>query len=269
MPITEHRYITIEQRIITLSDVRKLANELHSIYKKRRKDKKKKFDIEAYCNEKVVFTSADPQIFADDSPIVSKRVWRIEMGLYIEPSEAIKVKLTHNPSQPLDNQISVIGNDSNWVNGTLKKLEEIVDSFSPQNTIIRRYSKALAVILALTIGLFFFNIITLVFAWLAPSSPNITLSQQTLELLRYYKIPIAVTVFLAKYALALSIGGAPAASVVAWMVGLFPMVELQIGPEYKLIEKRRRKLIVNTISITGIVSLLAQIVFDVALNLSF
>lgn len=268
MPVTEHRFITIDNKIITLADVRKLANELYSHYKKRGKGKVKKFDIDVYCAEKVVFHSADPEIFSDDSPIASKRVFSIEMMLAIEPNEVIKIILKHDPSRNFDNQISVLGNDTNWVNGTLKRLEEIVDTFAPQNTTVRKYSGTIAIILALTIGLFVINLIGWAIALLSPSPPEIVLSQQTLALVSYFKIPVTIILFLLKYSLAAYAGSAPATSVIRWVKNLFPTVELQLGPEYKLNEKRKREMIFNIMSVTGIVSLLIQLIYDFASNMS-
>lgn len=265
MPTTEQRLVTIDNKIITLANVRALANELHSIYKRKGKDSAKKLDIEVYCAENVVFTSADAHIFSEDSPLVSKRVWFIEMGLFlVEPSKAVKIKLMHSPSKPYENTIIVTGDDSNWVNGTLKKLEEIVDSFEPQNTFIKRFQIPLLFIFDLTLGLAIFNAINLILGWLFPIPQGFTLSGAAVSFLKTNRNIVLFLYYLITLSLVMWIGKGPAARLMAWLVGLFPSVELQIGPEHKLSEKRRRVQIATFVSVTGIVSLLLQLGYEAA-----
>ena len=263
MPITEQRYITIDNKIITLANVRALANELHSIYKRKSNESARRLEIEVYCDEKVMFTSADAQIFAEDSPLASKRVWLIEMGLYlVHPNKAVKIKLTHNPYKPYESTITVNGDDSNWVNGTLKKLEEIVDSFEPQNTFIKRFRVPLFLVLDLTLGLAIFNAINLIFGWLFPIPQGYTLSDEAVRFLNVNKNIIVFLYILIKLWLVAWLGKHPATRLMVWLENMFPSVELQIGPEHKLSEKRRRVQIVNFVSVTGIVSLLLQLVYE-------
>ena len=268
MSITEHRFITFSDKIITLANVRKLANELYAIYKKKGKDKYKSIKFEVSCAGKAIFTSEDPKIFADNSPIVSKRVLFVEMQLYFESGDYVKVKLEHNPVHSYDNKITVIGDNSNWVNGTLKRLEEIVDEFNPQSTLIKRYGVLLFLVLSFTIGLAFINIEFLLLNWAFPSGLiPFTPSARTIEWVRNHITLVIVLLYLAKYITAFFIGSSPAASIMKRLDRMFPSVELQIGPEHKLTEKRQREQIANIVSITGVVSLLLQIVYDFAVSL--
>ena len=262
MTIRESRYITINNKIITRADVQKLANVLYSLFKRRNKDQYKELEFSVTCEENAYFTSEDPKIFNEDSPINTKRVLNIHMRLYMSSGESIRIDLEHNPGYFHDNTISVAGEDSNWVNGTLKKLEEITDSFSPQNTFFRKYRVWLFLIFGLSLGLLLTNYIFLPLAQLLPAAdtklPN--------ELLRRPMLLLGIAYGL-KALYSLFWGAFPASYIVDKLIKLFPRVEIQIAPEHKLIEKRRRILIANMASITGVVSLLLQIVYEFAKKL--
>jgi hypothetical protein len=265
MPIEEYRYVPIEDKIITRGDVQKLANEISAAYKKKGRDKSKEMEFHVYCEDLVIFRSGDPEIFSDDSPITSKRVRKVEMK-FSSKSQLIEINLEHTVSKNSESSIVVTGEDSNWVNGTLKKLEEIVDSFSPQNTVISGHRDFLQLVFAMTIGLTTINLALfmgqLVLSQIAQPSPW-AISKEGIEWIRSNNNILSILFMMLKYAGAVLIGINPANELMTWLEGIFPSVELQISPEHKMTEKRRRALFASLISVTGGVGLAIQILVDI------
>lgn len=125
MPIEERRYISIKDKIITKANVQQLAKIVYAIYKRGKKadDYFRYIRFSVNCDDSSSFSSTDPSIFDDDSPINTKRVKYIIMKYTSSKSgESVEIDLTQtNYDSSSSNFIRVEGDNSNWVNGTLKK----------------------------------------------------------------------------------------------------------------------------------------------------
>ncbi len=263
MAINESRYITIDNKIVTRENIFRLANGVYSIYKKKRcKYKEIKFIV--ICDENAMFDRSEPDIFAENSPIISKRVLKIKMEAWfptqdIVTMETIEINLTHDPSDDfsITNSIKVQGFDSNWVNGTLKRLEEITDSFTPQNTFVRRYQVLLRIVLSLSIGYVLLNYFLLPFIVLL-SNPSNKLPQ---KLANNQFLLIAVIIFL-QLITSFFLGASPAIEIVKKLRSLYPNLELQVAPEHKQIEKQRRIWTFNAVTLV-VLPLIFQLVYEI------
>jgi hypothetical protein len=141
------------------------------------------------------------------------------------------------------------------VNGNIKAIEEIIESFAPQYPFVLRHKWLVQSVLALGIGRAYDFLID--FIPPRPGPPPHWVAGLHLYLhahpLVYYGVP-----YLFYYA-----GGYfPALFFYEKLLSLWPSVELQIGPEHSLIEKRRRRWLFSFL-VVGVVPLVTSLIYDV------
>ena len=241
--IKESRYITIENIVINLSNVKLLVDEVYKEYSKiMDKSYRKSIEYSVKCDDNSTFESEDISLFSDDSIINKKRVISIDISFYFynidnDFRNSIRINLNHG-NTTFGNDITVSGTDSKWVNGMIKRLEENVDSFKPQSTFFKNHKFISTSILALGLGIVYVWII--IFFINATSSPSANETTETLSPLKelFINYPIIKTMIL--YLLGLIAGIIPASLIIEKLNSLWPSVEIQIGPEHTFIEKKRR-----------------------------
>jgi hypothetical protein len=249
--MNESRLITVQDRIITLAGVRRLAALVWDEFAKNADPHKNvEISFSAKCEDQSSFASEDMSIFDDDSVIALKRVSSVNMVYWDFKAKArITVSLYHGGVY--GNSISIEGTDSRWVNGTLRLFEEVVSSFTPQNTFVRKYG-------ALLNGLFAFGIGSM-YVWfvilLSSSKPQSPLPD--------WLVRFPFLTYLIKYTLALLVGYLPARFLVDKIRNLWPRVEFQIGPEFTFTERKRR-LWLSGAFVLGALPLLLSLIYDIA-----
>ena len=169
MSITESRNLIVKHRIFDLNDIKKVAliiDNLSSTFEAN--DKKFRVKYSASCFDGSSFTSKDVTLFDQDSILNNKRVESVEVEfISYATDEYIDIRLSHGDTNSLfSNRITVTGSDSNWVNGTLKKLEETLEAVKPQNTFLNKYRFPIHLVLAIGIGTICFWVLS----WLPHSS---------------------------------------------------------------------------------------------------
>lgn len=258
MEITESRVVSIQNKIIKLSDVRKLAQIIVEEASKFQLDEKEhRIKFSATCFDGSIFSSKDVALFSDDSVLNSKRIESINLILSCYyADEVIDIGLKHNNSPYNYSKINIKGNNSNWVNGVLKRLEDLVESFQPQNNFLSTYQLHLKTITAISIGLIYIFLISLI-----PAEPSKNPEEWVKHLNNFIHQQPLFGYFM-KYFFALLMGWAPASYIIDKLKALWPIVEIQIGPEHTYIEVKRRKLIAVTF-IVGIVPLITSFIYDI------
>lgn len=151
--ILESRNVKIKGRIVSLENIRRLAAIIQKRYEAKKVDDKYcRISFSVTCFDESNFESADMGIFSEDSVLSSKRVSDISLRYSsYEDDEAIEVRLSHGNYEH-NNYIKVSGTDSEWVNGVVRKLEEEVSAFHPQNKFLTEYKRILELVFALSIG---------------------------------------------------------------------------------------------------------------------
>lgn len=256
--ILESRNVKIKGRIISLENIRRLVAILQNRYNTKKEEKKNcRISFSATCFDDSNFKSGDIGIFSDDSVLSSKRVSDISLEyISYEDNETIKVRLSHGNYEHV-NYIEVCGTDSDWVNGVIRKLEEEVSAFQPQNEFLTEYKKLLEFIFALSIGSVYFFIIDAI-----PSDPIDAEPPKWLVQLATAIKNSLILGYGIKYAFSYFLGICPAYFLMDKLKSLWPSVEFQIGPEHTFIEKRRRAWILSAFLI-GIVPLITSLVYDI------
>ncbi len=234
--IHESRYIKFRDIILTLVDIKKLAKVVIEEYENRKPLASSawvRFSIT--CDDGSRFESKDADFF-DDPIISSKRVMAIKM-IYSASQEELKIEISHDasgiPGGIRDNVVQVEGLDSKWVNSTLKKLGEIIDGFTPQKSFVIQHPKISELLAAINIGIILIGIYSLLIPYSQPSSSLIMPPMLILIL----DTPLKIILIYFIYWMA---GLLPAKILMPKINQLWPIVELQLGPEHKLTEKQRR-----------------------------
>ena len=255
--IRESRYSKIENRIVTREGVFKLASLVHQEYLSAKQGTKHcSVSYMVTCSDNSSFESEDPSIFDKESFLISKKVETIEITYHqYETNSYINISLRHGSDY--GNSITVRGTDSTWVNGITKKLEEAVDSFQPQNTFVKKHKWMFNVIFGLSLGAIFIWIIMII-----PSDPPKDQPPAWVMVLRslFERFPPLRLIF--KYLLGLPVGIFPASLLTEKLIALWPSIEIQVGPDHTLLEKKRRKWILNVV-IMGVLPLLLSLIYDI------
>jgi hypothetical protein len=169
----------------------------------------------------------------------------------------IEVELDHGNSEgPWRNKVIVKGTDSIWVNGVIRTIQEILEGFTPQNTFVRRRRVLLTILSALGIGLVFMHVLTLSLSFI-PIEPSSDLPNFTAFAAQHpFAARIVVYLFFGVF------GSLPGGILTDKLQSFWPSVELQIGPEHKFAEKRRRIWLLGSITV-GLVPLCLQLIYDI------
>lgn len=219
--IKEKQKISFEYRVITpriIKEIAKLVSE------------------EAKSDEKVkvIFSiDAKNKSFESESPIIFEKlenqfINRIYMGFdSFNDSKKIEIQITHqiNNKGNLDNYVWVSGNNSNWVGGVMKKIEDILSSAKPQpkvDNLIR---------ISIFSGLLLINIcfFDLMFARIE------ALHNFFISLFFMFGIPVFSLWFYDKSS--------------KFIISLWPCIELQTGQPYQQDPRNKRILVWGIISL--------------------
>jgi hypothetical protein len=184
---------------------------------KTHKDAHSTFSVSVDCHDDSSFESGDMSLFADNSPLLIKRLEYIEISASgSKPAEWNLVAKFEREK----GSIKITSNDGVWVNGLLAKYQDLVSSFKPQNTFVKKYS---FLIWILTTAACAYTIGSIAVKLGLMPSPTGDLSDKI-----FYTIPD------------LMLGGLFAYTFIIILRHLWPSVELAIGPEHTQIEKRIR-----------------------------
>ncbi|MBN3039576.1 MAG: hypothetical protein JW867_00440 [Candidatus Omnitrophica bacterium] len=258
--ITESRYSRIRDKIITLDGIYNLAKTVQEEYSQNlEKDKYQSISFTAICFDDSRYESEDLSLFSKDSILNKKRVESINISY---SSSALKlvidIDLRHgNAAYDYGNSIRVKGGNSVWVNGIIKKLEETVSSFTPQNTFVRKYKVWLNIIFGLSLGWFFLTIYSYILSFI-PFTPKKDTAEWIILLQRICKkYPLVEHALMALLGFPVTIN--PAISFTNKLYSLWPRIEIQIGPEHTFIESRRRRYILGAFVLVALPLLLSFI----------
>jgi hypothetical protein len=203
----------------------------------------------------VTYISETTDLFNDDSPITNKRIKSISMRFYdYSTKSSITLSMEHGKSH---GTLEIEGNDSNWVNGTLNHFREIIESVAPQQKPFSGWTMAgLFIVISIGIGYCIMSILYFL-AFKGETRPSI-----------FYDSVVAQPWlhFLAKTPIALFFGFWPVLSIFERIEKLYPSIELQIGPEHTLIEKKKRQKLRQFV-LLWLIPLAGAILFEVLKSL--
>lgn len=249
--IKESKVFRIKNKIIRLDGIHKIAN---LIYEESKNIGSGYMRFSAKCTDGSSFESKNPDIFSPDSKLNFKRVGGLQA--WFDCSEKnLNIHINIYQSYHYENSdISVTGTDSTWVNGVLRNLEEIVDGFPDQNQFINNNYHLISNVFAIGIGV--------LYMWVIDFIPSIPVSKKPEWAIilgqSFENSPIYYYLF--RYFLGYIVGLIPGYFLSGKLKELWPSIEIQIGPEHKLIEKKRRNWIAFTLT-TCVIPLVISLIF--------
>lgn len=263
--IIESRVLTIENRIIDLKIVRDMASVLREIYDANVPDcnsydsRSLQFRVESSDNS--VFSGSELSIFDEDSIINTKRIVNIKLSYSdFTKKDDVAIAINHEAGTYVyssHNTISVTGNNSLWVNGTIARLKDIIDSAKPQTTVFKKYYFLMYLPLSIAIGIVLVPIlIQLILVFIPPSE----MKPSAYSAIKDFKNHSS------KYFVYCLFGAIPTLfaeiSIRKLVHSLWPFIEIQIGPEHSLIEKSRRKALLGFATLI-ILPIGSSIIYDI------
>ena len=255
--ITQSTRFSFSRKVVTIDDIRRLAAFIEQIPKDRRisaDSSRIETTYSVTCFDGTEFESKAASIFDDESPIITKRVRSLNMTAYeFPPGVRVHLELTHGHQWfSTDSYLAIQGKDAVWVKGVLGQLRDIVDSFAPQNSLVKRHKLLITSIFALGIGMIY---------WWIVSATHAEPSQEPPSRLAKALVSLPLARFWLKYLLEYAMGFFPAFILVDKLSQLWPDIEIQIGPEHELREKGIRKWISGTVVLL-IIPILVAFVYD-------
>lgn len=175
----------------------------------------------ADATDNTSFESGSNYIFKEGEVVDRRIINKVTMHFYaLDNSKHIEVQIMHSiKNENLENFLKVSGDDSTWVNGTLARLNSIINSSQQQLKINHGFR------------LFILGIIVVLF--------NI----QAYRILSGYNIHLQNDVLLTFYVLFIPLGSLiGAVNFQSYMDKLWPVIEIQAGPEHlnDIVKKRKR-----------------------------
>ena len=235
MAVRENRLFIIERKIISLKNIRELASVIWGEY-----EQAKEGDSTAYilfsvkCFDNSSFEGEDISIFEEDSLITKRRVKSVTIEFRASKSKFIKLRLIHGytttdeKKEVSDSDMEIGGDDIMWVGGISDKLNNIVQALPNQEAFILNHQGKL-MLGAIAVGIYGFGLgMDIIDAGKSPAY----WSGSTGDI----------------------VGKSFAALVFGGLIGFFiiqgaflnrineiwPITELQVGPEHMLLEKKKR-----------------------------
>lgn len=259
--ITETRTLKIADKVIKAQDIRRLFNDLesefirldqltekeldeellkekYSKYSDQEKQERKQL-LKEYIYKRLKIKASDGSLYEGNSKDIlseggildTKRIESIQFD-FIDNNHktSISINIRHS-KYDLYNEVSVQGVDSLWVNGIIQKIENFLETIETQLTWSRRYFLPISILFAICIGTVLNAILIQgLILWTKntvpdPNSPKISMS----------------TARIIFFGLMTGLSTYPALSLAEKLKELWPTVELQTGPDFGQIEKRKRK----------------------------
>lgn len=159
----ESRTTKIRWKVVTLGDLRTLAETFHGIcnqfiseYSQEAPEDKLHYDTEykVVTKDGSVFTSHDSDMFKEHSILDIKVIQNLELNFHAYNRADIRLDITDSNLTGFNHsRIYVEGSDSTWVNGTLRKLLDCVDSWQSQNSAGRKWKWPIGLGVTYLIGL--------------------------------------------------------------------------------------------------------------------
>ena len=229
----ETRYIRIRDKVFRIEDLRRIAETVFE----RTGTKPLRRSIEFTCSDDTAFESSDLSLFDIDSPLLAHRLLKMEIMVFTEDDRNITCHVEHNGTS----SIKISGAKSDWVNGTASSLQRDVAQIPSQNTLATNWWLTCPPML---VG--FAVLVSKMFVWIFQrpgGTSNIS------------SIPPSLADRIFPVILPLGFAAAPAGMCLVILEKLWPSIEMQVGPESQLIEKKSRCIVTGILSIVIVPSI--------------
>lgn len=230
--IRENRNVRIYEKVITLDNVRELARMVWKEYNEDKNEKEKQFEIAVICEDDTSFKSDSLEILDKERVINIRRVICIKIYYKSGNNRKIEIELRHGNDEG-GSFLNVTGDEEMWVTGILGSLKDRIRYYKSQDSFILK------------------NLILVRIAFFASGTyctgPLVDLINSDIKnYIPYWKTAIQSTdSFFSSLTGALILGGLVLGLLISEAIikksrQLWPSIEMQIGPEHRMTEKKRR-----------------------------
>lgn len=255
----------ISYKIINEQDLKTIFDYIFSIYSDFDSNSKT-FSIKLYSDDSEIYEIQETLNYDELSVLNIKRISKVIV--YISDYRLnfrLSLELCQD-SDYLTNVLDIESNDENWVNNQFIKMNNIIDSWKPQNRLFSKYKNLLLHFLAINIGLLFIKIINNASIYFGYKSSTTT-EGEGIWIFLIRKIitdyPFANYIFI---------------GIVSWLIGwiicvmfwsgleekiqkLWPIIEFDFGPEHLKFSKNKRTILMYFFTLV-ILPILLQILIS-------
>lgn len=239
----ESRSVSVKDKIVKLPDIISIGNLIFLEYEKLKNiTQYSQFKVELDFEDDTEYRFKNEEFDAVKSYLENKRLEAI--SIILSSSDPLSIIAFTIKSGDLSYiRIRVEGTESTWVNGIFKKMEDTVLSWPPQNTVLKRYNKLIALILSLFLGYYFIEIIKL----MPSEEKQYSEIPKWVEFIKYLITEYPLSRHIIQSMLGVIPTYFPSILLVDKISTLWPSVELQLGPNHAQVESRRRNIIYSII----------------------
>jgi hypothetical protein len=230
--VSETRKFSISNVIVTLDNLREISKIIEESANKIKVSDYRFRRIHIETQDGSEYKSSSSNILSQGSILDSKQINKIRMYFEDSMSEdrpSISIYLTHGNSYG-SNYIEVIGNESTWVNGVMRRFEDIVGDWERQPTWPRRFQWAFVLLFVIGIMRVIWLIVLTILSQYAAAFPQINSLSPSRKLITSLVITILPALLFA----------IPGYYITDKLVELWPNVELRTGREHAQIYRKRR-----------------------------
>jgi hypothetical protein len=238
MSINEHRLFGINNKVFSINNIRELALLLYKEYEIEKNSELAIISFSVKCSDKSSFESEDISLFESGGILQKKRVDSITLSFQKGRMKLIKIYLEHgsrenNNKYTNPSDIEIGGNDSFWVSGITDKINLLIDSYPEQERVYFQYEYIFDWAYFLIGG---FGLVALI-EFINKGDKDYT---------SYFRKSFNTYNDFFGFLVTFSIVGAISWSICSISMtkkvySLWPLVELQLGPEHLQTEKRKRE----------------------------
>ncbi len=252
----EKKIIQISDKIIKSENVRKLLTDIvltvNNYISKDIKDSLR-YKIILKASDSSEFESTSLEILDAGEIIDTKQITSINFSLNCyDKNISINLDLNHSINDyKHENFIRIEGGDSLIVGGLLKIINENVDTWEKQKTIIKKNKALIVIIITICLSMIYYKLF--IFFIKLIIKDNI-ISSSSGSILGFSFDPFSIFIYISSILGTVFISF----SIYDWMEKLWPNLEFQMGKEYFHLEKIRRLklwIIISVILIPTIISL--------------
>ena len=217
------------------------------------------------CKDDTSYSSDGLDLFQEAGPLDTKTARSIRFTLddYFDQKRAV---LSLSENKYMNTLLTVCAHDTDWVSGTFTRIQEQIEAASPQHKCPRIVTLCCIPFLCLGIAWIVFFLFGLIIPFIVSLSSE-SRSDCGFQVLfaESFKKWWNQKPLLAFWA----VGSIPAACFFRnWVMGLWPRVELDVGPQHKNIRKQRRGRIIAFAGVI-LVPLLLTMIYDIIKGIVF
>jgi hypothetical protein len=232
----ETRRKKIQKKVFSKDDIRNIWKIVNAEFLSN-EENHKSMNLQIGCFDGATYESESDDYLKDGNVIDIKRIASININCYDHKlGRRIDIALSHGDCY--GNEVTIRGEDENWVAGTLEKIENILKAVKPQQEWFIKHKNIVLHLGSILLGFSIFSILYfLIYQHIQPiqnPSGNLLAFRNFLSTYPFFYYLLYLALFWLQGIFIFS-------NLMFWFFELWPSVEFDFGPEHEKLEKNRRK----------------------------